>query len=180
MKTGNIIKTLLLVMVFVFTLGTAVYALPAQWDDESEAALAPFKSLSFGKDFDTNLTDEQKSEIEKKIAEIKAILHSAISDEQKTKMEAKKAEKKAKWDALSDAQKEELYGLQDKSIDAQIEAIDKCLTFGLIDQEMAQDMKERLNEAKALMREDGGKCMFNFGGFKVKQHASTMQVEIED
>ena len=151
--------------------------------------------------YSANLTDEQKSEIEGKMADIQSILDSALTDEQKAefaekreKMESKWAEKgghwngkesencenweakrgemkermqfqKDKWKGLTDEQKEELYSLQDKSADAQIAIIDKYLELGVIDEETAQSMKDRLTEGKTFMRENGGMPGFG-GGFK--------------
>lgn len=56
--------------------------------------------------------------------------------EMKTKME----ERTAKWSALNDSQKEELYVLQENEIDVNIQLIDKQLELGLIDSEMATEM----------------------------------------
>ncbi len=96
-----------------------------------------------------------------------------LTDEEKAAMEEKRAEMRAqmealneKWSALTDAQKEEYYAIQDKAIDAKLELIDKYLSQGLIDEQTAAAMKEKLNAEKARIREDGrmpwmggrGKC----------------------
>ncbi|MCL1919292.1 MAG: DUF4407 domain-containing protein [Peptococcaceae bacterium] len=128
----------------------------------------------FDKDIEDQLSEEQKSQIEAKQAEIQSILESVLTDEQKaeiethkTNMEAQKANLEEKWNALSEAQKEELYGLHDNTIDSHMAAIDKYLDLGLIDAAIAQDMKDKLTEAKNSMRENGEKGMFSAGYFKM-------------
>ena len=70
----------------------------------------------------------------------------------------------SKWDALTDEQKEEIYGLNDQktAIDSQI--IDKYVEFGLIDAEAAAEMKENLENRRSDMRSNGRMPMFGGKG----------------
>ncbi|MPW26753.1 hypothetical protein GC105_13255 [Alkalibaculum sp. M08DMB] len=75
------------------------------------------------------------------------------SEEQKTDMKIKHSEMKEKWSTLSDEQKEEIYKLMDKEIDIRIESINYYLSLGIIDEETATKMKEKLTENKIQIRE---------------------------
>jgi len=89
-------------------------------------------------------------------AENKAILtnHPTLTDEQKAEMKSKHDEMNEKWSALTDAQKEKIFKLMDQDIDIKIKTIEEYLSLGLIDQETATEIKTRLNEKKAKMREN--------------------------
>lgn len=101
------------------------------------------EKFSFNMD---DLTEEQKTEIEARKAEMAAKM---------AEMEANRAASQEKWNSLTDEQKEEIYSLHDKSIDSNIQIIDKYLEYGLITQGEAAVMKENLENCKARMREDG-------------------------
>jgi hypothetical protein len=83
------------------------------------------------------LTEEQKAEMETRRAA----------------MEAQRAAREEAWNNLTDAQKEELYVLQDAAIDAEIAVIDKQAALGLLTAEDATAMKESLEAKKAAIRE---------------------------
>ncbi|MDR2940269.1 MAG: YckD family protein [Clostridiales bacterium] len=134
-------------------LGTT--ALAATTDITSGAA-RPFKVKMFGGDFE-NLTEEEKAELETELAA------------KRTEMEKMAAEQEAKWEALSDSQKEELYALQEAAIDNQIDMIEKQLEFGLIDETQANEQITRLEEAKTNIGGSGDQMFFGgHGGMKFK------------
>ena len=58
------------------------------------------------------------------------------------------------WDALTEEQKEEIYGLKDQSYSVQVQIIEKYLEWGLIDEATATDMKTSLEERQTSMREN--------------------------
>ncbi len=86
-----------------------------------------------------------------------------LTDEQKAELEAMKARMRKsleKWNALTDDQKNEIYKLKDQIFDIEGKIIDKYLSFGLIDQDTANNMKKNMSEAKTRMRENGRMPMF--------------------
>ena len=159
-----------LVCALGFTVLAAATENGADTGEESENSFWGFRMPWFGKNADSNLTDEQKTEIENKMSEIQSIIDSTLTDEQKaertekqeqmkskrTEMENRMSLQKEQWDGLTAEQKEELYSLQDKTIEAQIAVIDKYLELGVIDEETAQSMKDRLVEGNTYMRENDG------------------------
>lgn len=88
--------------------------------------------------------------------------HSGMKEERKAAME----EMKSKWDALTDAQKAEIYDLNDQkaAIDSQI--IDKYVESGIIDAEAAEGMKSVLESQKSDMRTNGRMPMLGGRGMK--------------
>lgn len=86
-----------------------------------------------------------------------------LSEKDKAELKAKHEELKAKWDSLNKDQKEEIYRLHEKSMDIKSELIDKYLEYGMIDKEAASGMKEKMNEHKANMRNNG-----ELPGYRVK------------
>jgi len=73
---------------------------------------------------------------------------------------------KEKWDALTDEQKAEIFGLEDQAAAIEGRIIDKYLEFGLIDAETAENMKNDLNSRKNEMRENGRMPMGAGGGIR--------------
>lgn len=113
-----------------------------------------------------DLTDEQKAALEDKFAQIE--LDMADMEAKRAEMETEMAERKAqaqaiadKWDSMTDDQKEAVYVLKDKELDAQISIIDKYLELGLISDADAADSKTNINNMKAAMRENG--CLPGIG-----------------
>jgi predicted transglutaminase-like cysteine proteinase len=149
-------------------LGMGVTAFAASQADSAEKA-RPRQRIE--------LSEEQKAEFGAKHAKMGEMRRGPgkmpeLTEEQKAEMEAKKAEMEAKvkarqekWDNLSEEQKNELYAMQDKIGDTQIEIIDKQLELGLIDEETAKTQKEQIAERKTKTRENGGCFM---GGGKAK------------
>ncbi len=114
-------------------------------------------AMFFNKDFKisdvkiTELSDAQKASLEAKFAN--------LTDEQKAEKEAMRAEgekafkeAKAKWDALTDAQKETLYKLQEEKIDLEIKSVKTMSDLGLTDKTQAEEMIKMLTEHKAQIR----------------------------
>ena len=97
----------------------------------------------------TTLTAEQKA---------------AMDEQRQLQMEQRDAAL-AKWNALTDAQKNEIYDLKEKAsaIDSQI--IDKYLEYGIVDQTTADNMKAMMTERNAQMRTDGQFPMMGGKGF---------------
>ena len=61
----------------------------------------------------------------------------------------------AKWNALTAAQKNEIYDLKEKASAIDSKIIDKYLEYGIVDQPTADNMKTMMNERNAQMRTDG-------------------------
>ena len=74
-----------------------------------------------------------------------------MTEEQKAAMD----EMKSKWDALTDEQKEAIYGLNDQKTDIDSKIIDKYLEYGIIEAETAESMKNAFESQKENMRENG-------------------------
>lgn len=133
-------------MALVATLGVGtVFAEGITSGTEStKAAARPAISAKMEKRVRTVWTEEQKAEMEAKRASIVASLE--------------------KWEGLTDAQKEEIYALKDQAADFNGKIIDKYLEWGVIDEEAAVQMKERLSERKLQMRESGKMPMLHGKG----------------
>lgn len=71
----------------------------------------------------------------------------------------------AKWNALSDDQKNEIYALKEKASAIESQIIDKYLEYGIVDQTTADNIKTRMNERNAQMRTDGQFPMMGGKGF---------------
>ncbi|NDL68409.1 DUF2680 domain-containing protein [Anaerotalea alkaliphila] len=83
-----------------------------------------------------------------------AAIESSIENTREARRAAQEAAQE-KWDALTDAQKEEIYALKEEAADSEGKIADKYLEWGLIDEETATQMKERLTERVQDLREDG-------------------------
>ncbi|MDP4163444.1 MAG: DUF2680 domain-containing protein [Bacillota bacterium] len=99
-----------------------------------------------------------------------------LTPEQKAQFEAKRQEMmqkmqdaQKKWAAMTDAQKNEIYDLMDKQIDAKLQTIDKLSASGVIDKDTADKMKAKLTERKAQMRTSGEMPMFGGGKWAHKK-----------
>ncbi len=120
-------------------------------------ALALLATLGVGAVFATNddgTTDTTSPGICDRMEKRERI---CLTDEQKEKMEEIRANMEAsqeKWAALTDEQKEEIYALRENAADIDGQIIDKYLEWGLINEETADQMKERISEGIANMREN--------------------------
>lgn len=68
--------------------------------------------------------------------------------------------------SLTQAQKEELYALQDQADALQVQLIDKYFSLGLIDQATADQMKANILAETAALRESGSLPSIMSGGFR--------------
>lgn len=156
------IKKFLMVMSIVTLVGaTGMTTFAATTNSETVVTTERLQKHQRGPRED--LTDEQKAEMEQRRAEI----------------EAKKEAMNEKWASLTDAQKEEIYALKERSNQIDEQMIDRYLELGLIDEETANQMKECIQEDNANMRTDNkvpmlrGKGGRGFGTGKFKQAPST-------
>lgn len=92
----------------------------------------------------------------------------ARNEEQSAAREAMKA----KWDALTDAQRAEIYSLYDEKVAIDSKIIDKYLEFGVIDADTAATMKQNLDTQKSDMRTNGRMPMAGGRGFRGDKTAS--------
>ena len=83
-----------------------------------------------------------------------------MSEEQQAAREAMESQ----WSALTDAQKEEIYGLTDEKAAIESQIIDKYLELGLIDAQTAATMKENITTQSSEMRSGGKMPMLGRGG----------------
>lgn len=112
------------------------------------------------------LTDEQKAELQAKFEKKRP----ELTDEQKAEMQARQAEMKAmkeKIAALTDEEKAEIYALQDQIFEIHAQIIDKFVSWNVIDEKTATDMKAKLTEQATKMREEGKLPMI--GGFNGRE-----------
>lgn len=112
------------------------------------------------------LTDEQKAAMKEKMKSAEKN-RPELTDEQKAEMQARQAEMKAmkeKLAALTDEQKAEIYALQDQIFEIRAQIVDKLLSWNVIDEKTATDMKAKLTEQATKMREEGKLPMM--GGFE--------------
>lgn len=86
------------------------------------------------------------------------------------------SEMQRKFDALTDAQKQELQELADQKLALELQTIDKQVSFGLLDSETAKTMKEDLKTMHETMKESG------HYGFGIRMHRFTedLPAEISD
>lgn len=81
-----------------------------------------------------------------------------MTDEQKAAIETMRSnreEMRSKWEALTDAQKVEIYNLDDQKTAINSQLIDKYLEFGVIDTETAESIRGFLESRKNDMRTTG-------------------------
>ena len=90
----------------------------------------------------------------------------AVTEEMRANFEAKRAEMQEardKWDALSDAQKEEIYALKDAICDIECRIVDKYLEWGILDKAAANEYKKIFTGYKSEMRMNGRMPFFGIG-----------------
>jgi hypothetical protein len=123
----------------------------------------------------TDAYTKVKSDTEVKKSETDIRVKPQLTEEQKAEFKAKREEMKAKckaqkekWDGLTDAQKNEIYGLVDQKDALEKQITDKYLEYGVIDQDTANNIKNRLSERSAKLRE-GGRIPGMGGFFKGKK-----------
>lgn len=87
----------------------------------------------------------------------------ADNEANREECQADRAELVAAWDALTDAQQEEVYLLQENKINAEMAIVEKYLALGLIDADKAAEKIANLTERLAELRTDGEMTMM--GGF---------------
>lgn len=114
-------------------------------EDGNRAAKAPFSESMKER---PAMTEEQKAEFEKE------------RRQHQQQMEAMHS----KWQALGDAQKEEIYKLEEQRLDLELQMAEKYLAAGLIDQKRADEMKEHIKQRKADLRKDSRLPMMTIGG----------------
>jgi hypothetical protein len=88
---------------------------------------------------------------------------TALTDAQKAEFDARKQELDAKWASLTDVQKAEIYALKENVDKSETAIIDKYLEFGLIDEATATDLKAKIAERTAQMKEKGEMPMRGMG-----------------
>ncbi len=117
-------------------------------------------------------TEEQKAEMAAKFANLTA---EEKADMEARRVEAEKAfaEAKAKWNALTAAQKEAVYKLEEEKIDLEIKSLKTMSELGLTDKAQADKMIKLLTDSKALIRNSEFLPLMMQPGVKVK-------VKIED
>lgn len=81
------------------------------------------------------------------------------------------------WDALTDAQKNELYAAKEAVDAAQKALYDKAAEYGLVDEETAEAMKQSTDETTASMRENDQPPLFDF---RFKMDVSEMRQPLTD
>lgn len=86
------------------------------------------------------------------------------------------SEMKSKWDALTDAQKAEIYTLYDQKTSIESQIVDKYLEFGVIDSETAATMKSNLETQKSDMRTNGRMPMVGGKGSRGPKTSSNSTV----
>jgi hypothetical protein len=87
---------------------------------------------------------------------------AGLTEEARAEMEARQEIReaaRAKWDALTDEQKAEIYGLEDQIGALRNQIIDRYQQWGVYDEETAVQLKERQTERMNWMREEGAMPM---------------------
>jgi competence protein ComGC len=82
-----------------------------------------------------------------------------------------------KWDSLTDAQKSEIYDLNDQKAGIESQIIDKYLEFGVIDSDTAASMKERIESQKSDIRKNGRMPMVGGRGMKGERPAAGSDID---
>jgi hypothetical protein len=77
-------------------------------------------------------------------------------------MKAMRQDALNKWNSLTDSQKSEIYGLQEKMAALKKQMIDKYSEYGVIDNDAAEKIKERIDTRMNKMK-TSGKAPFMFG-----------------
>ncbi len=77
-----------------------------------------------------------------------------LTDEQKADLNRRFERMEQSWRALSDGQREQIYKMQDKAIDANIKVIEKYIEYGVILPETGKELIEMLKQEKIDIRND--------------------------
>lgn len=77
------------------------------------------------------------------------------SDEEMKKMKEKMEAAAKKWDALTDAQKKEVYTLMDSQQKIMNQLLDKYVELGIMDKTEVAEMKKNMSEGFEKMKESG-------------------------
>lgn len=144
MKLSNVL-TATCVAALIGVMGFTSFAESATASDTADATAA---------------SENSSTQIEEKAA-------PELTEEQKAEMETRKVQMDASqkaWEALTDAQKEEIYALEDEKSAIDSKIIDKYLEFGVVDAQTAEEFKTRTSEEKTKMRENGRMPMFGGKG----------------
>lgn len=136
--------------------------------DDQKAQLANDAKAKLKQDLaDKKITQEQYDKMITAIdnGEIPRLGRGERGDRQMTEeQKAAKDAMKAKWDALTEAQRNEIYGLYDQQSDIQSKMIDKYLEYGLIDTDTASSMKEGMKTERSDMVDNSRMPMLGRGG----------------
>ena len=87
---------------------------------------------------------------------------AGLTEEARAEMEARWETREAartKWEALTDEQKEEIYGIEDQIGALRNQIIDRYQQRGVYDEETAAQFKERQTERMTWIREEGAMPM---------------------
>ncbi len=87
---------------------------------------------------------------------------AGLTEEARAEMEARRQTMdaaRAKWEALTDEQKEEIYGIEDQIGALRNQIIDRYQQWGVYDEETATQFKERQTERMNWIREEGAMPM---------------------
>ncbi|GEM_PF-4699225 len=135
------IGTIVMSVVLAASIGTTAWATSQIDSDGSQATVAgQFQRLKRWMNGEkSELTDEQKAEIEERQAEMQ---------------ETRQAREDA-WANLTDEQKEDIYSLQEQIAKLHNELADQYSEYGLIDSETAAKIKEETTDRVQKIRESG-------------------------
>lgn len=143
---GKHIVTGILTLAVMTASGISAFA-----EDLNAPARMPGQRQEFFMNRGMELTEEQKAEMEGKRTEM---------EKQRAEIKAKAEAANRKWESLTAAQKEEIYRINEKDLDAKIELIDKYVEYGIIDSTEAEKLKEGITKIKSEIRSGGKLPMF--------------------
>lgn len=101
------------------------------------------------------VSEETANNMKERISTKEVKKPNELTEAQREEMKAQMDAMKEKWDSLSETQKEEVYKLKDNIIDTESKIIDKYVEWGIVDKSTSEEIKEKMTERKAMMREDG-------------------------
>jgi predicted transcriptional regulator len=160
-------------LVLIFTLFTMAFAEPVSGVATDKDQITIKKNENKEKDIKEKDIEEDKEKCipEKKVPG-KFGQKPELTDDMREKIDKikeKKQEQVKKWNSLTEAQKAEIYKLQDEIAELSKKMADKYSEFGIIDKDTAKRIKEKVDELNSKIKSEGLMPMLD-GGKVFRKH----------
>ncbi|HHW31986.1 MAG TPA: DUF2680 domain-containing protein [Clostridiaceae bacterium] len=128
----------------------------------------------------TLITTAFATPVLERVTEKEQFAKPELTDEMKQKIEkfnAERQERIKKWEALTEAQKAEIYKLQDQIAELSKKMIDKYCEYKIIDKNTADQIKEKIDKMNSEIKSEGKMPMLDRGKCYKKGKKTNKQSE---